>query len=642
MRRHLLVWAACVLASAFSRADEPDIGRMYTEGVYAYSAGKYEKAYEFFSAAVASKTFDPRVYYFRGLAHWQIGRPAEAKQDFAEGARLEAASAGSSNGVNLALARVQGKPRLAIEAARLKARTGDRLRGDERGTSDAPPGDNEPHAGKARPAPTVEGKSLAQGPSKFLDQFPKTPLPSIVLVTAGDSKDTFKTCWMLPAVAAKTVQQEVVVNGEKKSLQKQVTFYVWKPVFETVPLETSEFLDTKGKPLSAEAVQQVLLPDKLVPVLQLLPGVTQLDPLYLQIVKDDTILMRSPTLPPGHRAVPIQKGRPEGKEPLPKPSAAYRFPTSTAPSSELLVASSAKDTFWQCTMFAEQHRKEVEQVAVHGKEETTETRDVAYLVSKLVFSENRFEKNPADVQFVDTKGKALPLETVQKALSDKPIPVLVASSPEVDPVYLQIFKNETMIRVQPQPSLVLMPPPPPPKKELPLTSALSLPDYLTPERRRATLLVDASFEDGTTDRWSVASWRQNKAAAAIQSDEAKAGKKALVIRSLDADDARYVQKVAVKPSTRYLLSGWIKTKDVVIGDENGRMGANLSLDGGFEASAPVVGTNDWTYVTLVFDSAKRTEVTVCARLGFYASTAKGVAWFDDLCLVELEKAVPPK
>jgi hypothetical protein len=44
----------------------------------------------------------------------------------------------------------------------------------------------------------------------------------------------------------------------------------------------------------------------------------------------------------------------------------------------------------------------------------------------------------------------------------------------------------------------------------------------------------------------------------------------------------------------------------------------------------------------VFDSAKRTDVTVCARLGFYASTAKGVAWFDDLCLVELEKAVPPK
>jgi hypothetical protein len=257
----------------------------------------------------------------------------------------------------------------------------------------------------------------------------------------------------------------------------------------------------------------------------------------------------------------------------------------------------------------------------------------------LVFSENRFDKDPAVMQFVNMHGKVIPLETVHKALSDKPTAVLVAGSYEVDPVYLQVFKNETMIRVQPLPLPVVIPAPPP-KKESPLASALSAPEYLTPERRRANPLVDASFEDGTADRWSVASWRQNKAAAAIQSDEAKAGKKALVIRSPEADDARYTQKVAVKPGTRYLLTGWIKTKDVVISDKEGRMGANLSLDGGFEASPPVVGTNDWTYVTLVFDSGKRTEVTVCARLGFYSSTAKGVAWFDDLCLVELGKAVP--
>ncbi len=240
------------------------------------------------------------------------------------------------------------------------------------------------------------------------------------------------------------------------------------------------------------------------------------------------------------------------------------------------------------------------------------------------------------------QGKAIPLESVHKALSDKPTAVLVASSYEVDRLYLQIFKNETMIRVQPQPLPVVMPAPLPPKKESPLASVVSMPGYLTPERRRASPLVDASFEDGTTDRWSLASWRQNKAAAAIQSDEAKEGKKALVIRSPEADDARYTQKVAVKPATRYLLSGWIKTKEVVLGEKEGRMGANLSLDGGFEASAPLVGTNDWTYVTLVFDSAKRSEVTVCARLGFYSSTAKGVAWFDDLCLVELGKAVPPE
>src|ERR1700752_215546 len=139
MRRGLFAWAAAfLLASVFCLADESDIGRLYNEGVYAYAAGKYEKAHEFFSAAVAGKTSDPRVYYFRGLAYWQLGRPAEAKQDFADGARLEAVSAGSTSGINLALAGVQGKPRLAIEAARLNVRTGNKLRGDDRGTDNDP------------------------------------------------------------------------------------------------------------------------------------------------------------------------------------------------------------------------------------------------------------------------------------------------------------------------------------------------------------------------------------------------------------------------------------------------------------------------------------------------------------------------
>ncbi len=190
MRRHLFWAAALVLASAFCLADEPDIGRLYDEGVYAYSAGQYEKAHEFFSAAVEGKTSDPRVYYFRGLAYWQLGRPAEAKQDYAEGARLEAASAGSTSGINLALSRVQGKPRLAIEAARLNVRIADKLRQDDRGTGDDSRRDNDPQAGQARPNPTAQGKGPAS--AKFLDQFPTTPFPSIVLVAAGDSKDILK------------------------------------------------------------------------------------------------------------------------------------------------------------------------------------------------------------------------------------------------------------------------------------------------------------------------------------------------------------------------------------------------------------------------------------------------------------------
>jgi len=177
-----------------------------------------------------------------------------------------------------------------------------------------------------------------------------------------------------------------------------------------------------------------------------------------------------------------------------------------------------------------------------------------------------------------------------------------------------------------------------PADELPLTYAVNMPGYLTPERRRANLLMDASFEKGTLGCWSIMSWRQNKAAVKTVSDGAKEGTNAIEIRTANADDAKYVQKVAVKPRTRYLLSGWIKTKDVAVVEKGGRTGANLSIDGGYEASTSLAGTNDWTYVVLVFNSANRTDVTVCARLGFFYSTAKGTAWFDDLSLVEIPRA----
>jgi hypothetical protein len=184
-----------------------------------------------------------------------------------------------------------------------------------------------------------------------------------------------------------------------------------------------------------------------------------------------------------------------------------------------------------------------------------------------------------------------------------------------------------------------------PADELPLALAVQAPGFLTPELRKRNLLADASFENGTTDRWVSVTWRKNQQRAVqAQDQEAKAGKWALElsIPAAAADDARCTQKVTVKPGTRYLLSGWVKTKGVAVAEAGGRTGANLSLDGGPTPAQSLVGTNDWTYVATVFDSGVRAEVTVCARLGYHFSTATGTAWFDDLVLVELDKPAPPK
>lgn len=173
--------------------------------------------------------------------------------------------------------------------------------------------------------------------------------------------------------------------------------------------------------------------------------------------------------------------------------------------------------------------------------------------------------------------------------------------------------------------------------------AMARPGFLTPERRKQNLLVGGTFEDGSGGTWTVGSFRGNAAAAAVEGGVAKEGQKAVVIRAPINDDARYLQKVAVKPNTRYLVSGWIKTKDVVVVEPTGRTGANLSIDAHtYEMSQSVVGTNDWRYASFLFDSGTRTEVLVCARIGFVYSTAKGEAWFDDLCLIPIgESPVRP-
>ncbi len=335
------------------------------------------------------------------------------------------------------------------------------------------------------PPGSVSEGDPAKQVSRFLDEFPRAPLPSIVLITAGDSTDTLTMCRMVSAeqgpqpirgasltrpFTISTMVSEAPVAFDDKNPAKEVAYLAWspvfsspawKPVFSSVPRKSAEFLDIKGHPLSPEAVQRALVPRKLVPVLEVFPGATEVDPVYLQILKDDTVLVRWPEVVPPPPPPPNGEPKPPPKDqPKPKPPTVDNIPASPAPSSvSLMLASSAKDTFWQCMVGSYYHTKNIEVVVTEGERKVHQMRSVFYMTSHLNFFESRFE----NMQFVDTKGKALPLEAVQKALRDKPIPVLVANGHEVDPLYLQIFKNETMIQVQPQgPSVSPEPPAPAP------------------------------------------------------------------------------------------------------------------------------------------------------------------------------------
>lgn len=149
--------------------------------------------------------------------------------------------------------------------------------------------------------------------------------------------------------------------------------------------------------------------------------------------------------------------------------------------------------------------------------------------------------------------------------------------------------------------------------------------------------IESSATPGRPDGWkynAYAYW----ATFTWDADVALVGRHSMRISAEEPDDAYLSTVVPVRPHTTYVLSGWIKTQDV---DPAGP-GANLSLVGTWTHSDAVVGTRDWTYAWLRFDSGDSTEVTIGARLGYWAGIATGTAWFDGLRLtpIDASAAIP--
>lgn len=181
-----------------------------------------------------------------------------------------------------------------------------------------------------------------------------------------------------------------------------------------------------------------------------------------------------------------------------------------------------------------------------------------------------------------------------------------------------------------------------PQKDDPKALQEVTPEYLTADLKKSNLMRNSSFEAADTSMWSVESWRNRADCWRIVPGPGRDGEKLLLIDNPEPDSVGVKQTVAVRPGKRYLFAGRIKT-EAVRAVERRTHGAHLYVWGGYERlNTNLEGTNDWTYQSVVFRAGPRTSVTVGARLGNFASTASGKAWFDDLCLVELpEESVSP-
>lgn len=117
-----LALSAALGAASLAFAQEPSASS-YVRGASRFAAGDFAQATADFDAAIAARSEDPRVYYFRGLCAARQNDPATAAEFYATGARLEIETPkGRLVAVDAALKTIQGAERAPIEAARAKAR----------------------------------------------------------------------------------------------------------------------------------------------------------------------------------------------------------------------------------------------------------------------------------------------------------------------------------------------------------------------------------------------------------------------------------------------------------------------------------------------------------------------------------------
>ena len=167
-----------------------------------------------------------------------------------------------------------------------------------------------------------------------------------------------------------------------------------------------------------------------------------------------------------------------------------------------------------------------------------------------------------------------------------------------------------------------------------------------PEIAGRNLFKNPNFEHGT-DGWELVAFGK-KGTMSVDKKELHNGKPSLRIDNPEGGLTFVRQKVAGKPNTHYLFSGYIMTKDVEPEKAGKDWGACLMV--GFTAevyvgqsqakarggkSASIQKTKQWTKVTVDYTSGSKTDLPVGGALGYYNENVTGTAWFSELSLVEL-------
>ena len=138
--------------------------------------------------------------------------------------------------------------------------------------------------------------------------------------------------------------------------------------------------------------------------------------------------------------------------------------------------------------------------------------------------------------------------------------------------------------------------------------------------------------EGADPVWAP-TWSQFTPGLAIDLAERHDGQRAARFQASAATTAGYAQWIAVRPSTRYVLTGWIRTSGLTGDGAFIAAGGGSLLEAGPDRTPPQKGTTDWAQVRQVFTTGGD-ERAVAVWAGAAAST--GTAWFDDVAVTAMD------
>jgi len=158
---------------------------------------------------------------------------------------------------------------------------------------------------------------------------------------------------------------------------------------------------------------------------------------------------------------------------------------------------------------------------------------------------------------------------------------------------------------------------------------------------KTQFIANPSFEEMAGDHpkgWEPRTWEPE--AVFKVGLAGRTGNRSVMISSEKGADASWVTAVPIRPYSRYRLSGWIRTENLVPGKAKGAL-INVNGDEGWQTPA-VKGTADWTRVEVEFDAGANDALEVTCLFGGWGK-AMGKAWFDDVELTWLSggKLAPP-